>query len=108
MSGGGEEEGDVRSLLLATYEADEVVYRGKVGTGFTDKMRKALQLEPLAMPEPALKVQRDAAKLARWVKPVLVAEGALSEVTPDGSLRHPSFQGLREDKSAAEVTLELP
>jgi bifunctional non-homologous end joining protein LigD len=43
-----------------------------------------------------------------WVKPELVAEIEFSEWTSDGRLRHPSFQGLREDKPAKEVIREMP
>jgi bifunctional non-homologous end joining protein LigD len=43
---------------------------------------------------------------AHWVRPELVCEVAFTEWTGDGSLRHPSFQGLREDKKATEVTRE--
>ncbi|UDL90755.1 hypothetical protein LGH82_05420 [Mesorhizobium sp. PAMC28654] len=45
----------------------------------------------------------DIARRARWVKPELVAEVACAEVTPDGGLRHPSFEGMREDKRAGQV-----
>jgi bifunctional non-homologous end joining protein LigD len=44
----------------------------------------------------------------QWVKPELVAEVAFSEWTPDGRLRHPSFQGLRDDKPASAVVREHP
>ena len=43
-----------------------------------------------------------------WVKPEIVAEISFRTVTPDGSFRHPSFKGLREDKSAKDVKLEIP
>ena len=36
-----------------------------------------------------------------WVRPELVAQVTFTEWTADGRLRHPSFQGLREDKPAA-------
>jgi bifunctional non-homologous end joining protein LigD len=45
---------------------------------------------------------------ARWVRPDLVAEVTFTEWTADGRLRHPSFQGLRQDKDAKEVRRELP
>jgi bifunctional non-homologous end joining protein LigD len=45
---------------------------------------------------------------AHWVKPKLVAEVTFSEWTADGRMRHPSFQGLREDKPATAVGRELP
>jgi bifunctional non-homologous end joining protein LigD len=40
------------------------------------------------------------------VEPTLVAQVAFGSRTRDGILRHASFQGLREDKSPAEVTRE--
>ena len=45
---------------------------------------------------------------AHWVKPELVGEVTFTEWTRDGTLRHPSFQGLREDKRARDVVRELP
>jgi bifunctional non-homologous end joining protein LigD len=43
---------------------------------------------------------------AQWVKPALVGEVAFTEWTGDGKIRHPSFQGLRLDKKAADVVRE--
>jgi len=43
---------------------------------------------------------------ALFVKPELVAHVNFGEWTPDSKLRHPSFQGLREDKPAHEVVRE--
>ncbi|TJW39216.1 MAG: DNA ligase D, partial [Mesorhizobium sp.] len=99
------------SLILGTYENGKLIYRGRVGTGFTQPMRKNIleQLEKRRLDKPAFaSVPRDIARRARWVKPELVAEVAYSEVTPDGSLRHPSFQGMREDKRADQVAMEMP
>jgi hypothetical protein len=55
---------------------------------------------------PFVDVPRAEARDARWVEPVLVAEVEFTAWTPNGHLRHPSFKGLREDKSAREVTAE--
>jgi bifunctional non-homologous end joining protein LigD len=41
-----------------------------------------------------------------WVKPQLVAEVSFTEWTRDGSLRHASFVGVRDDKLAREVRRE--
>ena len=41
-----------------------------------------------------------------WVEPKLVAEIGFTEWTRDGRLRHPRFQGLRDDKAANEVVRE--
>src|SRR5439155_14735577 len=43
-----------------------------------------------------------------WTEPQMVAEVAFTEWTSDGSIRHPSFQGLRGDKTPKEVVRELP
>src|SRR5262249_33653205 len=45
---------------------------------------------------------------AIWVKPKYVGQVAFTEWTRDGKLRHPSFQGLREDKKPEETVREMP
>ncbi|MGH9088664.1 MAG: hypothetical protein ACRDYZ_11260, partial [Acidimicrobiales bacterium] len=40
--------------------------------------------------------------------PELVAQVAFTEWTTDGKLRHPRFEGLREDKAPREVRREQP
>jgi bifunctional non-homologous end joining protein LigD len=99
------------SLILGTYDNGKLIYRGRVGTGFTAAMRKDIlaKLEKRRVDKPAFaSVPRDIARRARWVKPELVAEVTYAEVTPDGSLRHPSFEGMREDKRADQVVMEMP
>ena len=67
------------------------------------------QLERRRIQKPSFaSVPRDIARQAHWVRPELVAEVAYAELTPDGSVRHASFQGLREDKTASQVVLEEP
>ncbi|HET6766437.1 MAG TPA: non-homologous end-joining DNA ligase, partial [Chitinophagaceae bacterium] len=41
-----------------------------------------------------------------WLKPQLVCEVSYTEITSDGVMRHPSFEGLRIDKKASEVKKE--
>ena len=55
---------------------------------------------------PFASVPRAYQRGARWVEPKLVAEVAFTTWTADRLLRHPSFEGLREDKPAREVRLE--
>jgi len=103
----------IGALLVGYHEKGKLVYAGKVGTGFTMKLLvevKAL-LEPLETakcpftPEPA---RAWTGPGRHWVTPKLVGEVAFSEWTADGRLRHPSFQGLRGDKRAADVIRERP
>ncbi|WP_354038812.1 DNA ligase D [Devosia sp. UYZn731] len=99
------------SLILGTYEKGQFVYRGRVGTGFSDAMRAKIlkQMEAMRIAKPAFAaVPNDIARKAMWVRPELVAEVAYAEITPDGSLRHASFQGMRADKKANQVVLEVP
>jgi len=101
---------NVRGLFLATYEDDKLVYRGGVGTGFTDKLRRdvweVLQLIRRDVAPPIVGMPRAEMRAARWVEPRLLAEVEYTEITPDGLIRHPSFKGLRDDKPASEVHLE--
>jgi bifunctional non-homologous end joining protein LigD len=101
----------IGALLVGYHEGGKLVYAGKVGTGFSMKMlgelRRALEPYELAKcpfsPEPA---RAWTGPNRHWVAPTLVAEIAFSEWTNDGRLRHPSFQGLRQDKPAADVVRE--
>lgn len=99
-----------RSLLLAVYGPDGLVYAGKVGTGFDaatidDLLAKLRRIERKT---PTVEAPKAAVRGAHWVSPTLVAEVAFAETTPDGVLRHSSFLGLRGDKPAREVVAEKP
>jgi len=82
-------------------------YAGKVGTGFSSKLRVELR-DRLSKDEVPASPAKDAPRIrdAHWVKPRLVAQVAFTEWTADNRLRHPSFLGLRDDKSPEEVVRE--
>ncbi len=102
----------IGSLSIGYYRDGKLVYCGRVGTGYTDKASRELRrkLDALATKQQpfAGKLGRDATRDAVWVRPELVAEVAYTAFTSDGSIRHASFKGLREDKTATEVVLEQP
>ncbi len=91
-------------------------YAGKVGTGFTMKSARELtdRLTKIRENAPVLSRTETAGlgagewRAVHWVKPVLLCEVSFTEWTGDGRIRHPSFQGLREDKSTSEVNKETP
>lgn len=102
----------IGSLILAVYDGDALTYTGRVGTGFSDELRRQLRDRLLGLncetsPLATIPNERELRK-AVWARPELVCEVAFGEWTKDGRLRHPSFQGLREDKTAREVVREKP
>ncbi len=99
-----------RSLHLAVRDGKKLTYAGKVGTGFDTKMIAdlAATMKPLAVAKPPLDVPKSVLRQSHWITPKLVAEVAFNEFTSAGTLRHPSFIGLREDKKASDVVREVP
>jgi bifunctional non-homologous end joining protein LigD len=98
----------VGSLLLALVGEDGAFhYAGKVGTGFDSATRISIakQLDAHRVPDPSAEGM-PRIKVAHFSKPRLVAEVEFTEWTPDGKIRHPSFQGLRKDKSPRECVRE--
>lgn len=109
------------ALLLGLYEDDELISIGPVGTGFSVQQQKDMlkRFAPLVIKKCPFKTVPDFNKPSRfrpnppkavavWLKPQIVCEISYRELTKDKALRHPSFKGLREDKSAAEIRWETP
>ncbi|MFV5695415.1 DNA ligase D [Flavobacterium sp. LB3P122] len=107
------------SLLLGFYENGELIYTGKVGTGFNDKLQIEMlkQFKPYIIKTPPFKELPDINKSSRfqrnpphataiWMKPELVCEVSFTEMTTDGIMRHPSFEAMRIDKKAKDVIRE--
>ncbi|MGE8656088.1 MAG: DNA ligase D [Achromobacter sp.] len=97
------------ALLLAYHDAaGNLVYAGKVGTGFDDAGLAALRrrLEALRTRQASVKAA-GAGRGTHWVRPELVAEVSFGEWTESGHVRHPVFRGLRTDKPARAITREV-
>ncbi len=94
------------SLVLATRDGDDLVYRGRVGGGFAADDFKTLmpELKDRARKRSPLGDVPGEARRAHWVTPELVVEVRYAELTGDGIIRHSVFEGLREDKRAETVT----
>jgi bifunctional non-homologous end joining protein LigD len=101
------------ALLLGYHRKNgDLIYAGRVGTGFGDRFLRELtarlkeldqQQSPFAKGSPDIP-----RKGVRWVRPELVGQVEFSNWTDDGILRQAAFQGLREDKPARDVVLERP
>ncbi len=101
----------IGALLLGYYRGRKLIYAGRAGTGFTQKMQRTLrtQFDRIVRKEtPFAEIPREARKDAYWVKPELVAQIAFTTWTRDNLVRQASFKGLREDKPAREVVREMP
>jgi bifunctional non-homologous end joining protein LigD len=100
------------SLILGFYDKGKLIYAGRAGTGYTNAMRVELKkkLDRMRVDKrPFAQIPSDPGlRRAVWTEPKLVGEVAFTEWTDEGIIRHPSFQGLREDKKPHEVVREDP
>ena len=94
------------SLLLAVKTKGQLTSIGGVGTGFTEKSLKDIygKLKTIIRKTSPLDVPIKQTPDMTWVEPVLVCDIKFTEITEDGSVRHPVFQGLRIDKTPEDVT----
>ena len=97
------------ALLVGYFEGDDLVFAGKVGTGFDTKMLLDLRakLDRIEIDKPPFTKATGLPRLrAHWVKPQIVVQVAFIEWTVHDKLRHPRLLGIRTDKSAREVVRE--
>jgi len=99
------------ALLVGYHDGDDLVFAGKIGTGFDTRL-----LLDLRARLDAIEIERSpftrAVGLPRvrahWVRPEVVVQVAFTEWTVHGKLRHPRLIGLRDDKRARDVVREQP
>jgi bifunctional non-homologous end joining protein LigD len=107
------------SLLVGVFEKGKLLYTGKIGTGFSQQLQKDMlkKFKPLVTKKCPFSSIPDINKPSRfrpdppnatavWLKPELVCEVSFREMTSDAVMRHPSFEGMRDDKAAKKVVLE--
>lgn len=99
------------AVLVGTYEAEQLVYAGRVGSGLDTSTLEALsaRLRSLERSTPPFDPPPHiTGHVVHWTEPELVVEVAYREWTADGVLRQPVFLGLREDISPRDVARERP
>lgn len=107
------------SLLVGVFEKGKLQYTGKIGTGFSTAQQKEMMqaFKPLIRKTTPFTTTPDINKpsrfrpnppkaVATWLAPELVCEVSYAEITDDGVMRHPSFEGMRIDKAAKDVGKE--
>jgi bifunctional non-homologous end joining protein LigD len=105
--GEGGRSAHLGALAVGIMEDGRLVYAGKVGTGFTESTLTMLrrELEPLRRAD-SLFTGRQPPKGTIFVEPRLVASVEFREWTKSGTLRAPSFKGLRPDKDPQDCVRE--
>jgi bifunctional non-homologous end joining protein LigD len=105
--GEGGRSSTLGALVCGVYDDGKLVYVGKVGTGFTEKTLALVQreLEPLRRDTSPF-VGRQPPKGTIFVEPRLVARVELREWTRSGTMRAPSFKGLRDDVDPQDCVRE--
>jgi DNA ligase D-like protein (predicted ligase) len=92
-------------LLLGAYGSNELIYVGRVGSGFSDKELHDMtgDFEPS---DAAPFCNPPHTQGVKWLKPKIVVQVAAMEVTENGSLRAPVFLRMRFDKDPLECSID--
>ena len=99
-------DGRLSSLLLGYYEVDNLIYVGKVGTGFSESLKKELERKLSKIKTKISPFSNCQEKRVIFVLPKYVAEVQYAEITRAKLLRQASFIAFRTDKDPKEVVLE--
>ncbi|CAN5256778.1 DNA ligase D [soil metagenome] len=97
------------SLILGMFKDEKLSYIGNCGSGFTAAAQKELlsKFKKLEVKEsPFDKKINLKGRTPHWLRPQLICEVHVNEMTKTGSLRHPVYKGLRNDKTVPEITGE--
>ena len=107
LPGAGNRTGRIGALLVGYHDDTGLRFAGKVGTGFSDaELVRLGKLFAGAERPTSPFVDKVPYKLSHFLEPTLVAEIEFTEWTHNGTLRHPSYKGLRDDKPASAVVRE--
>lgn len=99
------------ALLVGYFEGPDLVFAGKIGTGFDTALLTSLQARMRALQVPTSPFTKGIGLprlRVHWVRPEIVVQVAFTEWTPHDKLRHPRLLGLRDDKAARDVVREQP
>jgi DNA ligase D-like protein (predicted ligase) len=100
------ESRNISALMLALYDGGELVFIGRVGTGFTEEFLAVLKksLDKIEVDQPSIPTTSSIE--VTWVRPEMVCEVEYLEVTMNRHLRAPVFRRLRAEKAPEECTMD--
>ena len=98
--------GQLSSLLLGYYKGDSLIYIGKVGTGFSERLKSEIERKLSKIKTKTSPFSNCQEKEVVYVLPKYVVEVQYAEITRAKLLRQASFIAFRTDKEAKEVVLE--
>ncbi len=93
------------ALHIGCYEDGELLYRGKVGTGFGAQLMKSIYTKLKKIPTIDRPIEEKPADDAEttWLEPQLFCEVQYSQLTKNGTFRDPVFVRLRPDLTPGDV-----
>jgi len=97
------------ALLVGYFDSTDLVFAGKIGTGFDTRLLLELRskLDTLEVPNTPFTKAKGLPRLrAHWVRPEIVVQIAFIEWTVHGKLRHPRLLRVRYDKNPRDVVRE--
>jgi ATP-dependent DNA ligase len=97
------------ALLVGYFENEDLVFAGKIGTGFDTRLLLELRSRLDAMEvatAPFTKAKGLPRLRAHWTRPEIVVQVAFIEWTVHGKLRHPRLLGVRYDKNPRDIVRE--
>jgi bifunctional non-homologous end joining protein LigD len=103
------------AILLGVHKTlgdSEIIYAGRVGTGFNSlrlaEMYKKMKVMERKTSPISTKLKGLQAKGVHWIQPNLICEVEFAEWTGEGALRQASFISLRTDKPVKNIIREQP
>ena len=96
------------ALLVGYYDGDDLVFAGRIGTGFDTRLLLDLRtrLDELVADKPPFTKGTGLPRHGHWVRPGIVVQIGFLEWTRHGKLRHPRLLGVRSDKNPRDVVRE--
>jgi len=97
------------ALLVGYFDHEDLVFAGKIGTGFDTRLLLELRsrLDALEIAATPFTKATGLPRLrAHWVRPEVIVQVAFIEWTVHGKLRHPRLLAVRYDKNPRDVVRE--